>query len=415
MGYCFSKEILTKLKQCDLVKYFKSRFPKIPIHKSGEYWIACCPHPDHHDETPSFRIHYDNKSGWYSWMCFACHAGKKGELTPNGKIIRGSDAIAFVIWLSDYVGSPHILSFQEAVIELLKFFNLPIPEEKERIVTKQERMNEILLEAFQKSFHGSEAEEYALNRGLSEETLKRFHVGTDGERLVIPLVNEKNQISGMIYRHLHGEEPKYYHSSAREGFIKSTYLFGTEFLNPSDKNVFITEGCFDVMLASQYGVSNVLACLGTAFTDGHVELLKRCGIETVSLTFDGDTAGVAATNRAIELLNNSGLSCKVVQLPTGLDLCDLALQNKERTMEFINLYTMPDYRYELNAAAIAYKTAKYALQEKYIDAIIKKASTFTKRKDFNRFKQYVFDEFDIRLEQEYVRKTETDLEDPIPA
>lgn len=415
MGYCFSKELLAKLKQCDLVKYFKSRFPKIPIHKSGEYWIARCPHPDHHDETPSFRIHYDSKNGWYSWMCFACHAGKKGELTQNGKIIRGSDAIAFVIWLSDYNGSPHILSFQEAVIELLQFFNLPVPEEKKRIVTKQERMNEILSEAFQQGFHGSEAESYALNRGLSEETLKRFHVGTDGERLAIPLINERGQIQGMIYRHLHGEEPKYYHSSAHEGFIKSTYLFGTEYLDSSDKNVFITEGCFDVMLASQYGVKNVLACLGTAFTEGHIDLLKHCGIETVSLVFDGDNAGVAATHRAIELLNGSGLSCKVVQLPTGMDLYDLALENKDRTMEFINLYTMPDYRYEFNAAAMAYKMAKYALQEKNMDAIMKKANTFTKQEDYKRFKQYVFDEFDIRLEQEYVRETKTDLENPIPA
>ena len=403
-----------QLKKCDLVKYFKSRFPNIPIHRSGEYYIARCPHPDHRDENPSFRIHYDAATGWYSWTCFSCHCGKKGERTASGKINKGSDAVAFVMWLSDYNGSSHVLTFQEAVLVLLKFFHIPIPEEKKRPVTKQEHMNCILSNTFQEYFHDSLAEKYVLSRGLNHNILLKYHVGTDGYRLAIPLTDYHNRIQGFIYRHLNGEEPKYIHSSAKDGFIKSQYLFGLEHLDLSRKSVFITEGCLDVMMADQYGMKNVLACLGTAFTDGHAVLLKNLGITEVVLVFDSDPAGRHATSNAIQLLHNVKIQCKVISLPDEMDLCDFAKTHKEKTEEDLVWYTVPDYEYELGPLAKAYQEKKKKIQQEYLSDILKKAMVFTIQKDYDLFRQYIFSEFDIRLEQEHVRKTQTDLENPVP-
>lgn len=414
MGYSFSNELLTKLKQCDLVKYFKSRFPDIPIRRSGEYYIARCPHPDHHDENPSFRIHYDSSNGWYSWVCFSCHSGKKGEKTAFGKVNRGSDAIAFVIWLSDYNGSPHVLTFQEAVLVLLKFFHLPIPEDKKQPVTKQEYINSILSSTFQKYFSNSYAEKYALNRQLSKDTIFKYHLGTDGDRLAIPLVDYNHRIKGFMYRYLRGEEPKYIHSSAHDGFIKSCYLFGIEHLDTSKKKVFITEGCFDVMMADQYGLNNVLACLGTALTENHIAILKEFGITEVILIFDGDDAGKHATDRAIALLNKANMSCKVVTLPNKMDLYDFAVKYKSDISNMLLWYIVPDYEYKLGTAARMYNNKKKQIQQEYLPCILKEAARFIEQKEYDIFRQYIFSEFDIRLEQEHVRKAQTNMEDPIP-
>ena len=413
MGYSFSKELLDQLKQCDLVSYFRSRFPDIPIHRSGEYYVARCPHPDHKDKNPSFRIHYDTKTKWYSWTCFACHCGKKGERTASGKINRGSDAIAFVTWLSDYNGSPHILTFQEAVLILLRFFHIPIPEEKKTPITKQEYLNSILSDTFQRHFHGSYAEQYIIGRGLNYDILLKYHVGTDGNRLAIPLTDYHNKVQGFIYRHLHGEEPKYIHSSAKDGFIKSQYLFGLEYLDPSCKKALITEGCLDVMMADQYGIKNVLACLGTAFTESHGVLLHNFGITEATLVFDGDTAGQHAIKNAITVLHKIGIKCNVVKLPNEMDLCDFALKYKNETQDILSLYTVPSYEYELDAIAEKYRARKHQIQRECLPIILKQVDAFVRQEEYDLFRQYVFNEFDIRLEQEHVRETQTNMENPV--
>lgn len=415
MGYSFSRELLDQLKRCNLVKYFQSRFPTIPIRRSGEYYSACCPHPDHNDSNPSFRIHYDSKTGWYSWMCFGCHSGKKGEHTASGKKNYGSDAIAFVMWLSDYRGSKHILTFQEAALMLLKFFGLAVPEEKKTPLTKQEIWNRNLMSVFQQYFPGSYAERYAKERGLTQDTVRKFHLGTDGDRLAIPLLDHHHRLHGLMYRHLHGENPKYIHSSAREGFIKSKYLFGTEYLTSVEKRAFITEGVFDVMMANQYGLQNVLACLGTALTEDHVVMLKEHGIQEIVLAFDGDQAGQEATKRSVQLIRNQGLQCKIARLPDGMDLCDFAQKYKQEAADIINWYIVPDYEYELGTLADSYRNKKRQIQQEYMPAILRKALLFTNQEEYNAFRQYVFSEFDIRLEQEHVRKTQTNMEDPVSA
>ena len=415
MGYSFSKELLSQLKKCDLVAYFKECFPKIPIRKSGNYYIATCPHKDHEDHNPSFRIFKDPTTGWYSWTCFSCHNGAKGEKTQTGRTNHGTDAIAFVIWISDYKGSPHVKTFQEAVLELLRFFHLPVPHEIKPVLTKEERTNSILSEAFCQAFVGSEAERYLKKRNILSSTAQKYHVGTDGDRLSIPLVDHMHKIRGFIFRHLHGEEPKYIHSSARDGFIKSQYLFGLEYLDLSQCCIYLTEGCFDVMMADQYGVKNVLACLGTAFTEDHAKLLKSLGVHMAVLVFDGDQAGRHATDRAIAILEKQSIICRVIFLPDGMDLCDFAWANKEKTEEKLQQCAIPSYEYELQQYAAEYQRIKKQAQQQPMSEILKRASSFTDQHEYDLFRQYVYDEFDIRLEQNHVRKTEKDMEDPVPS
>ena len=415
MGYSFPKELLIRLKQCNLVEYFQARFPDIPIHKSGDYYVARCPHPDHEDHNPSFRIHYDAQTGWYSWTCFACHSGKKGASTLTGKKNYGSDAIAFVQWLSDYSGTSHVMGFQEAVLELSRFFKITVPSPKKRVLSKQESIFDILLQAFCASFPNSEAQQYCIKRGLSADILKKYHAGTDGERLAFPLINQDRSIKGFIYRHLHQEEPKYIHSSAREGFIKSEYLFGSEHIDHSCHEAVITEGCFDVMMAQQYNMRNVFACLGTALTSKHAQLLKDLRIRSVILAFDGDEAGRCAIQRSIPLLREQGLSCYVATLPNNMDLCDFACKHKENTTTALQLYTMPDYEYELRDAAESYRTKKRRAQQEFIQAILQKASMIKDQKEYTMFRQYIFNEFDIQLETRDVQETQANLANPVSA
>ena len=415
MSYSFSREMLTQLKQCDLVKYFKSRFPDIPIHRSGEYYVARCPHPDHDDRNPSFRIHYDQSTGWYSWTCFSCHNGKKGEVMPSGKVNRGTDAVAFVIWLSDYIGSPHVLTFQEAVIMLLNFFHIPLPAEKKKAMQPHEIINRMLSSVFREKFPGSRSEAYMLQRGFTRDTLERFHVGTDGDRIAIPLTDHSGTVQGFNYRHINGEEPKYIHSSARDGFIKSQYLFGLEQLDASQPCAYLTEGCMDVMMASQYRLRNVLACLGTAPQDSHAELLMKHHIQKVFLVFDGDEKGAAATKKAIDILRRHDIRCGIVSLPDGEDLCDFFRQRKENGITDLQQYTMPDYEYLLHDFASIYKEQKHRAQQRYLPEILEQASVFTSQEEYNLFLQYVYNEFDLRLEKRYVREAQKDMENSLPA
>ena len=101
-------------------------------------------------------------------------------------------------------------------------------------------------------------------------------------------------------RTLSGEGAKYINSPTTALFDKSNALFGLDHARhqmvSSDTGV-VVEGYTDCIMAHQFGVSNVVATLGTSFTAGHARILRRYAKKVV-LLFDSDTAGLEAANRA---------------------------------------------------------------------------------------------------------------------
>lgn len=412
MAYHFDATLLRKIKECDFSEYFRSVAEDSHLEKHGGYLIAHCPHPDHDDEHPSFRIWHNPDNTW-SWCCMSCHNGKKDLTTKPGMRNYGTDIIAFVQWMSDYKGSNHILTFEEAVLKILAFYHLPIPAASFKKMSGQELYFQKLAALYHRYLllNDSEPKRYLVSRGLSQQDVTTFQIGSDGDRLIFPLYDAQRTLKGFISRTVCGEEPKYIHSSAREGFIKSEFLYGLYKFDHSIHTAYVTEGVIDVITATRYGIKNVCACLGTSFMDSHARLLKNNGIQKIIFVFDGDNAGRKALNNAIQYARKEGLSVSLILLPENEDLDSFCQKYTYRSLQQLEMLTQTDYEYELREMSRTYQTARNALQNQYLLPILKKAESIWKDDEYIMYRNYIFNQFDIVLEprKTNVRKIKTDM------
>ena len=418
MAYHFDAALLRKIKESDFLQYFRTIIPDAQLEQHGNYYTARCPHPDHEDAHPSFRIWHNADKSW-TWCCMACHNGPKDLMAKPGHRNYGTDLIAFVQWMSDYTNSPHILTFEEAVLRILEFYKMPMPTAKTIALTQQELYNQKMTALYHRFFllEDSEPKQYFLKRKFSMQDAETFQIGTDGDRLIFPLFDAQERIKGFITRTVRNEEPKYKHSSARDGFIKSEYLYGIHRLDRSIHTAYITEGVFDVISATRYGIKNVVACLGTSFMESHALLLKEMGIQHLIFIFDGDDAGQKALYNAIKNARKQGLAISLIRLPIQDDLDSFCQKYMFYTAEQLQLLEQTDYEYELRDMARDYKKACNALQDKYLLPILKKAETIQQNEEYLLFRNYVLNHFNIVLEprENYVRKVKTNLAHSVSA
>lgn len=418
MAYHFDAALLRKLKECDLTQYFQSVAKDPYLEDHGNYFTGRCPHPDHDDEHPSFRIWHNPDNTW-SWCCMSCHSGKKDLSVKPGHRNYGTDIIAFIQWMSDYKGSQHILTFEESVLKALDFYHMAPPSVSKRQVSQQETYNRKMAALYHSYLllHDSDPKRYFVKRGLSQQDASAFQVGTDGDRLIFPLYDGQKALKGFISRTICGEDPKYIHSSAREGFVKSEFLYGLYKFDRSCHTAYITEGVMDVITATKYGIKNVCACLGTSFMESHARLLKENGITEAVFVFDGDTAGRKALDNAVYYARNTGLAVSIVLLPEGEDMDSFCRKHTYQSLQKIKNMQQHDYEYELAKAARDYKTARNTLQNQYLLPILKKAETIKQENEYILYRNYILNQFDIILEprNSYVRKIKTDLADPVSA
>jgi DNA primase len=139
-------------------------------------------------------------------------------------------------------------------------------------------------------------------------------------RMIVPLMDESGQTIGFTGRILSDSDPnapKYLNTPATLLYDKSRHIFGfsqaKETIRKEAYSV-IVEGNLDVVSSHQAGVRAVVATAGTALTEHQLRTLRRLSPE-VRLAFDGDKAGVAATERAIPIASRLGMSLTVVTLP----------------------------------------------------------------------------------------------------
>lgn len=138
-------------------------------------------------------------------------------------------------------------------------------------------------------------------------------------RMMVPLSDGQGQVVGFTARQLKDEpnSPKYINTPQTLLYDKGRQLFGLhlakEAIRLNNKAV-IVEGNLDVLSSWQHGVKNVVAAAGTALTEFHLKSLVRL-TENVALAFDADKAGIAATERAIDIAQNLGIRLSVVVLP----------------------------------------------------------------------------------------------------
>lgn len=317
--------------------------------KGGNYWGRC---PFHHEKTASFSV---NPSGQF-FYCFGCH--------------KSGDVISFIMEIES-------LDFSDAVKYLAERVKMPLPEIKydDEKIKEQKRLKERVLALLTDTarFYASNVkkdgaikhQEYILKRKISSESLARFGIGASlnfndlpkyllskgytyeemtlsgvvdvkdgrhydslGGRLIIPIINQFNQVVAFGGRLLEKADFAKY-KNTRETFVfsKSNNLYNLNNLKKlkNEKGldgVIIVEGYMDTISLVQAGFANVVASMGTSLTKDQARILKRY-TDKVYICYDGDFAGQKAAIRGLEILSEEGLEVKVVALPDGLDPDDV--------------------------------------------------------------------------------------------
>lgn len=309
----------------------------VRIQKKGSSYFGLCPF--HNEKSPSFSV----SPGKQMYYCFGCGAG--------------GNVFTFMMEYENY-------TFQEAIKALAERAGVALPElEYSEEVKKRESRRAKLLEVNKeaaKYFYyllrapqGKAGYQYLAGRQLSEETMKKFGLGfanvTSNDlvaylhskgyaddviqeaglasfdekygmhdkfwnRVMFPIQDINHRVIGFGGRVMGDAKPKYLNSPETMIFDKSRNLYGLNFARTSRKNnIILCEGYMDVIALHQAGFTQAVASLGTAFTVGQANLLRRY-TEEVLLSYDSDGAGTNAALRAIGILKETGLRGKVINM-----------------------------------------------------------------------------------------------------
>ena len=309
----------------------------VKLTKKGSNHVGLCPF--HNEKTGSFSVSESKQM----YHCFGCGAG--------GNVFT---------FLREYEN----FSFQESMEYLANRAGIQLPvkaisKEQKREADERQLLLEMNREAatyFYKQLrepNGNSAMKYLLNRELTNETIHKFGLGYSNKtsndlyqflrkkgysdsvlkdsglvtidekkgaydkfwnRVMFPIMDANSHVIGFGGRVMGEGEPKYLNSPETKVFDKSRNLYGLNIARTSRRKGFLLcEGYMDVIALHQAGFDHAVASLGTAFTQGHANLMKRY-VKDVYLTFDSDAAGIKAALRAIPILKDSGLVPKIIHM-----------------------------------------------------------------------------------------------------
>lgn len=306
----FVKQVKDATDMLELAGEYTELFPA-----GGGIYSGRCPHPTHNDSTPSFRVWTKEQS----WCCMGCHTGKKDSRFKN----YGSDCFAFVSWMTD-----GRLSFYDAVKFLAERAGIALPTDP-----NQKEYDIIRQKAIKYSDNlDRDVIAYLSERGLDRNDIEEWGIGYDTKdcRITFPLPDAcANLVAFSTRRFKEDGTPKYINSPTSGIFQKGMYLYGLHRLDKNFPEIRITEGQLDVILSLKHGVKNIVGTLGTAFTEYHADRIKELEMQPV-IVMDNDAAGQKAMAKIAEMLLDKGIMAKVVILPPGKDMADMANSLQEQ-------------------------------------------------------------------------------------
>ncbi len=345
-----TEEIKAKLDVVDIIGTYAH------LTRAGANFKACCPF--HSEKTPSFMVSRAKQL----WYCFgACNEG--GDIFKFMMKIEGLDFPEALKLLADKAGV--VLPKYDARVENKKNTLLEIMKTAVDFYAEQLRVGSGLVPdrggAQGPALQGAkDAWQYLQKRGLTKDVIAQFKLGYapdswDALALAfrdkfkpedifaagLSIAREKNQGFYDRFRHrimfpirdIHGNpvgftsrimdekraEGKYVNTPETPVYTKSRILYGLdaarEAIRKQDYAIAV-EGNMDVIACHQFGMTNVVAASGTAFTLEHVRLLKRY-TNNLMICFDADAAGQTAAKRGIDIALSEGMRVKVVVLPEG--------------------------------------------------------------------------------------------------
>lgn len=235
----------------------------------------------------------------------------------------------------------------------LEFFvdNLDSEEYKNLNYFENRNLSKEVIETFQLGYSPIKKDAftaYAKLKGYSEEVLQKsglsifgddFQVDRFRERVIFPIHSFSGNVIGFGGRALNQEKQKAKYLNSPETVIynKSEVLYGlyqAKHKISKENKCYLVEGYTDVISLHQAGIKNVVASSGTSLTKGHIKLIKRL-TDSVTILFDGDTAGIKASFRSIDLLLSEGVNVKVLLFKDGDDPDSFA---RKHNAEFIKSY-----------------------------------------------------------------------------
>ncbi len=195
-------------------------------------------------------------------------------------------------------------------------------------IFKKRKLSKAIVQTFQIGYapdSGDALVQFLTKKGFSSQELaqggltNRFGGDLFRGRMMVPLMDASGQVIGFTGRIITDEPnaPKYLNTPQTPLYDKGRHVFGLsqakEAIRKSDYAV-IVEGNLDVVSSHQAGITQVVATAGTAMTESHLKALVRLS-PNAKLAFDGDAAGLAATERAIPIAQQVGVDLTIVSLP----------------------------------------------------------------------------------------------------
>ncbi|MBW7890801.1 MAG: DNA primase [Chitinophagaceae bacterium] len=335
------EQILSRIDIIDIVGNF------VRLKKRGANYLGLCPF--HNEKTPSFTVSPTKEI----YKCFGCG--------------RSGNAISFLMEHEKY-------SYVEALRWLANRYNVEIEETEVSLETRALRqtaeslyiINHFAQQHFSNNLlHTEEGQDIGLSylkeRGFIDSTIEKFQLGycskerdafakaaiaaqynTDNlqkaglivkrddhfidiyrERVIFPIHNLTGKIIGFGARIIgkNDKAPKYINTPENEIYTKSKILYGSYFARQAiDKadECLLVEGYTDVISLSQSGIENVVASGGTSLTPDQLRLIKKF-TPNLTIIYDGDSAGIKAALRGLDLALEEGLQVHLVLLPENED------------------------------------------------------------------------------------------------
>jgi len=335
------QQILGRLDIIDVIGGF------VKLKKRGTNYIGLCPF--HNEKTPSFTVSPSKEL----YKCFGC--GKAGN------------TVSFIMEHEKY-------SYVEALKWLANKYGIEIEETFQSDEQRQQMLaadslyiiNAFALQFFsQQLFETEEGRDIGLSylkeRGFREDVIKKFQLGYSPEqrdaftkeaiakfyntellikaglvanrndqlvdnyrgRVIFPIHNHSGKVLGFGARILKSNDkaPKYINSPENEIYVKSKILYGSYFARQAiDKadECLLVEGYTDVVSLHQAGIENVVASGGTSLTPDQLRLIRKYS-NNLTIIYDGDSAGVKAALRGLDLALEEGLNVKLVLIPDNED------------------------------------------------------------------------------------------------
>lgn len=394
----------------------------VQLKKQGRNFFGLCPF--HGEKTPSFSVTQDKQI----FYCFGCK--------------KGGNIFTFLMELEG-------MSFSDAVKMLADRSGIELPQfTNERSSMSKKQLD--LLAAYDwlaKLYHhilrytkeGQEAYRYLKERGIDDKSIEVFHLGyapfmtdftvqfleekgiqrpfliqsgilrqhadqriTDpfAGRVIFPIRNHLGKVIAFGARAINQQEPKYLNSSESDLFKKNRLLFNFDLAKREirkEKSVILFEGQMDVIAAYQAGIKNVVATLGTALTDFQAKLLKRY-VDTVIICYDGDHAGIEASYKAANLLQQHGCQVKIAQLTDGLDpdgyiqkygpqsFRQKVIQTSDTYISFMMQYLKKNYNLSLENDLI-----------QYIQAVLREISRLESSVEREYYLRHLSEEYNLSI------------------